>query len=307
MTLRSGPVVVGVNGSALDEGALRAGVAEAHRLGVGITLVHVVPDYVSVSPLLPITPTDLDGLGSEVVARAAKLLREIDPEIAVNQKLEHGSRTKRLAEAAAQARALVVGRDDRSLAVRLLRGNAATGVAAVAVCPVLAVPAGWQPVPRRGQIVVGMKSRAHSPELLEDAFALASALGDKLVLLHAWRLPTGYDDIIESRVAVDQWSERIVLAFDALVKDFRTAYPDVDVEIRAVHDRPVSALVEASRDADALVIVRRSHGVPAAVLLGGTARAVLRSAYCPVRVVPAALRLDALPGLVLEEAGALAK
>ena len=52
-----------------------------------------------------------------------------------------------------------------------------------------------------------------------------------------------------------------------------------------VHDHAGHALVEASRDADMVVIVRRAHGVPASVHLGGTARAVLRSAHCPVRVV----------------------
>jgi nucleotide-binding universal stress UspA family protein len=307
MTTYPGPVVIGVNGSDLDVSALRAGVAEAHRLDVAVRLVHVVPDYVSISPLVPVTPTDLEDLGAEIVRSAEKVLRQIDTEIEADSRLMHGSRAKRLVEAARTASTLVVGRDDRSLPARLLRGNAATGAAASAACPVLAVPIGWRPTPARGAVVVGVKSSVHAAEILGDAFAVAAALGDKLVVLHAWKLPSGYDDLIESRVAVDEWAQRSTDELEALIKDWRAEYPDVDVEVRIVHDRPVTALVEASRDADVLVVVRRAHGIPAATHLGGTARAVLRSAYCPVRVVPASVEIGAMPGLALEEAGTLVK
>jgi nucleotide-binding universal stress UspA family protein len=307
MTVHSGPVVVGVNGSVLDDSAMRAGLSEAHRRGVGVRLVHVVPDYVSISPLLPVTPTALESIGGEIVRTAEKRLRQIDPEIEVESQLAHGARAKRLAEAAETGSVLVVGRDDRSLPVRLLHGNAATGAAATATCPVLAVPAGWWSTPARGVVMVGVKSTTHAMEVLADAFALAAGLGDKLVVLHAWKLPSGYDDLVESRVAVDEWAEHSAAELEVLMKDWRAEYPDVDVEIRVVHDRPVPALVEASRDADVLVIVRRAHGIPAATHLGGTARAVLRSAYCPVRVVPATAMPDTMPGLVLEETGTIAK
>jgi nucleotide-binding universal stress UspA family protein len=64
----------------------------------------------------------------------------------------------------------------------------------------------------------------------------------------------------------------------------------VKVEVRVEHDHPAHALVEASREADVVVITRRTRGVPAATHLGGTARVVLRSAHSPVRIVAPAPR-----------------
>lgn len=280
-------VIVGVNGSAQDESAMRVGIAEARRLGVGVRLVHVVPDYVAISPVVPLTHTDLAGLGAEIMTIAEKTLREVDPDIELETQLLHGPRAKRLAEAAVGAPTLVVGRDDRSMLDRMLRGNTATGVAATAGCPVLSVPGGWRPTPPRGTVVVGVKSAAHAPELLGDAFALAASSGAKLVVLHAWKVPDGYDDILESRGTVEEWGHRGTTELDALLAGCRRTWPDVWVETRIVHARPAVALLEASHEADELVVVRRAHGVPAAAHLGRTARALLRSADCPVRVVPA--------------------
>ncbi|WP_197025265.1 hypothetical protein [Nocardioides sp. URHA0032] len=45
-----------------------------------------------------------------------------------------------------------------------------------------------------------------------------------------------------------------------------------------------------STPSNVVVIARRTRGVPAATHLGGTARAVLRSAHSPVRIVAPAPR-----------------
>ncbi|MGZ4449286.1 MAG: universal stress protein [Nocardioides sp.] len=288
MTERPSPVVIGVNGSDRDEAALRAGVEEARRLGVGVRLVHVAPDLVSFSPLVPVTPSHLVGLGEEILTVAQKALREIDHDVEVTTLFAHGSRSHRLTEAAADAPLLVVGRDDRPLPVRILEGNTATAVAATATCPVLAVPEGWGPLPARGRVVVGVKSPTCAVELLDEAFALAAGLGDKLVVLHAWRLPTGYEGLIDTRVAVGEWGEHSRRELDVLAQGSRLAYPDVEVELVVVRDRAVHALIEASRHADAVVLVRQPRGTSPRGHLGSTARAVLHAAQCPVLVVPGA-------------------
>lgn len=69
------------------------------------------------------------------------------------------------------------------------------------------------------------------------------------------------------------------------------------------HSDVAKALMSASSEADLLVIVRRAHGVPATMHLGGVARSVLRSAHCPVRVMPPT-GVNAVPGLEVEQAGA---
>jgi nucleotide-binding universal stress UspA family protein len=151
-----------------------------------------------------------------------------------------------------------------------------------------------------------VKSPAHAAELLGTAFAAARERSARLVVLHTWRLPSAYDDIIESRVARDQVEREGTAEIEGLLAPWRTAFPEVEVEVRVAHDDAAKALVEASREADLLVIVRRSHGVPAATHLGGTARALLRHAACPVMVVPPT-PVPELPTLVLEAEGELLK
>lgn len=298
-------VVVGVDGSADNLGALRYAADEARSLGAMVRLVHVVPDYVPISPMLPETPADLDRVGEAILAGAAERLAAFAPDVPTERCLRHGTRPVQLAEAGEDAAQIVVGRDDRPLLERLLRGDTATGVAARSVVPVTEVPADWQPDVRR-RIVVGVKAPAHAAELLADAFALAQGRGAGLLVLHAWKLPSEYDDIIEARAGLEEWRREGLAELEALVRDWRTAYPDVPVELQVVHDHAGHALVEASRDADLVMIVRRRRGVPAATHLGGTARALLRTAHCPVRVV-APVDVAPIPSLVVERSGQLAR
>ena len=58
------------------------------------------------------------------------------------------------------------------------------------------------------------------------------------------------------------------------------------VRIQVLHEHPVRALVEASREAHRLVLVKPRHG-GAVHHLGRTARGALRFAECPVHVMPA--------------------
>ncbi|GAA4381873.1 universal stress protein [Nocardioides caricicola] len=301
-----GSVVVGVDGTATNRGALRYAVQECRRTGAALELVHVLPDLVAVSPLVPMVPADLTPSGAAVLARAVADVRALGTAVEPTTRLRHGTRAAELLRAAEDARALVVGRDDRPVGYRLVDGDTATRVAARASVPVVEVPPEWRErgvtEPDGGVVVVGVKSPAHAAAVLGQAFAVADVRGARLVVLHAWHLPSAYDDIIEGRVAREQVEREGTAEVQELLHPWLVAYPDVAATVRIVHDRPAHALVAASREADLLVIVRRGHGVPAAVHLGGTARAALRHAACPVMVVPPSQVPDA-PPLALEAEG----
>lgn len=283
----SGSVVLGVDGSVANLGALRYAVAEARLLGTGLKLVHVVPDYLTVAPMVPLTAAEFTETGTEILRTAEAVTREQAPDLEVTAWLHHGNRPVELARGAEGHAVLVVGRDGRGLAQRLLHGDTAAGVAARAEVPVVEVPAEWHPRPSDVDpvVVVGIKTPSRSATLLADAFAAAEQRGATLVVLHAWKLPAAYDDIVSSRVAIKQWERDATLELEELLRPWRLDHPDVKVEVRIVHDHPSHALVDASAEADLVVLVRRAHGVPTAAHLGGTARAVLRSSHCPVRVV----------------------
>jgi nucleotide-binding universal stress UspA family protein len=60
----------------------------------------------------------------------------------------------------------------------------------------------------------------------------------------------------------------------------------VPVTVRAVSGLPAQELIEASRDADLLVVGSRGGGGFARLVLGSVSDQVARYAYCPVVVVP---------------------
>ena len=279
------PVVAAVNGSAGSDSAVRKAVHEARSLRAPVRLVHVVPDYVPVSPMMPLTPADLTETGLSILKDADRVARAAAPDVDVETRLVRGSRVPRIVEDASDAQLLVVGQD-RSFLERLVSGRTAAGVAVRSSCPVEQVASDWQATPGHGAVVVGVESAQDATPLLAQAVSLAAARRARLVVLHAWKMPTGYDDIIESRVAAADIERRFTADIEPLLAAQRAHFPEVPVEVRVVHDRPAHALVRASEDADLLVLMRRPHLMPDAWHLGGTALAVLRAAQCTVRIVP---------------------
>ena len=281
------PVVAAVDGSAGSDSAIRKAVHEARALEAPLRLVHVVPDYAPVSPMLPLTPADLAETAQTILRDAEGVARTADPELeSIEMRMPRGSRVRGIVDASVGARLLVVGRD-RSLLQRLVSGRTAAGVAERASCPVEAVPPDWQETVHHGDVVVGVRSAQDAAPLLAHAFPVAAGRSSRLTVLHAWKIPTGYDDIIASRVALDEWEAHTVTELEPVLVPLRARYPEVPVEIVVVHDHPVHALVRASESADLLVVMRHPHRVPM-LHLGGTARAVLKAAHCTVRVIPPA-------------------
>ena len=236
--------------------------------------------------MMPLTPAELNETAEAILAHSERVARVSGPELkAIDIRMPRGSRVRGIVDASVGARLLVMGRD-RSFVQRLVSGRTAAGVAERAACPVESVPPDWQDTPRFGAVLVGVRSPVDAVPLLAHAFPVAAGRAARLVVLHAWKLPTGYDDIISSRVALAEWETRTIAELEPLLEPWRTTYPELPVEIRVVHDRPVHALVRASEHADLLIVMRRPHLVAGGFHLGGTARAVLRAAQCTVRVVP---------------------
>lgn len=185
--------------------------------------------------------------------------------------VRHGHVVESLVAAGDMGSVLVVGSDRRRPPLRLLTGNVTTGVAARSSVPVVSVPETWRQRRGAGVVLVGVKHPHHSEALMAEAYSVALQRGSRLVVMHAQRFPCVRD--VELADLVAPWQEQ---------------WPEVGVEVRSVQDQAAHALAIASAEADELVIVRRSHGVPAAAHLGPTARTVLLHASCPVRIVPGA-------------------
>ncbi len=296
-------VVVGVDGSAGSDSAVRYGALEAARLDTDLTLVHVVPDYVPLAPMPPLVPDDLVDVGRSLVTDARGLAARYTEDVPVTTLVRSGSATATLDTLAIDARLVVLGRNLRSPLHHVLTGAVTSGVASRASCPVMSVPDGWDPTVATGVVIVGFKDSAHGSGALEQAFAAAGARGDRLTVIHACELPSVYDDIIMRRTHDEDWNLQALDSIESRIAGLRKEYPGVSVDFRIAHAQPAHSLIEAASRAELLIIERRGGQLPAGFHLGGTARAVLREATCPVEILPPHGVPSALDDLELESAG----
>ncbi len=302
---RTNTIVVGVDGGAGGAGALRYGVKEARRHDAELRLVHVCPSYPPMSPMMPSLTYEILGAGKEILEQARSQVSELAPDLPVKTVRVTGPRIAELVTNADDARLLVIGKETRTALERVLGAGTTAAVATHAHVPVVVVPQNWQPPSPDAPIVVGLKSPAHSEELLGTAFRAAAATGAPLVVVHTWKLPDEYADRVQERTHADYWLALGAEMSETALAPWRREYPDVRVTVGVVHDEPARALVNAAKDARLVVLVRPHARRLFGDHLGGTARAVIRAAACPVEVVPAVEAVTDAPGLKLEKSGAM--
>lgn len=279
-------VVVGIDGSEQALAAVRFGAREAERWGAELVLAHVMPDYVPLSPMLPLMPDDLVELGDRLLAAAVSEAGQASPGLRVTTRLLRGTAVTQLVRLTDGARLVVLGRETTPAWARVFIGAVTMGVAARADCPVCSVPEKWTPDPTADQtVVVGFESSQFDAALLEYAVGRAADLGASLTVLHAWELPGVYDNIIVRRTHDLDWNTAARERISEVLETIRPLGPEVDVDVQIRHRQPALALREASRTADRLILGRHGQG-PSVRHLGSTARALLREAACPVVVVP---------------------
>lgn len=300
------PVLVGVDGLPGSAGAVRYAVAEAHRRRAPLLLVHVVPDFFSVGPPVPLS--DLEEVGTRLLEREEAAVRRMAPDLTVTTMMPWGERSTGLVKAAESAQLVVIGRETRRGVQRFYAGTTTAAVAAHAPCDVVVVPSFWEEGRPRHRVVVGLKSRQHSAELLSQGLSEAIARDAALVIVMAWQVPDPYFDRIELRTHADEWQAHGQELIAEVTADWRTTYPDVTVESRVVHGAPARVLLEASAGSDLLVVSRRRLALPPYGRLGGVVHSLLRLSDVPVHVVPYAADPPAEDvDLVLETAGAPVK
>ncbi len=133
-------------------------------------------------------------------------------------------------------------------------------------------------------IAVGFDGAACSDAALEWAAGLASLTGATVVAVTAWEWPTSYGVALflpsEYDPAVD--AERMLLAALTAVQ---ARHPDVAFEPLVVEGHPAPVLVDASRDADLLVVGSRGHGEFTGMLIGSVGEHCATNAHCPVLIV----------------------
>jgi nucleotide-binding universal stress UspA family protein len=136
------------------------------------------------------------------------------------------------------------------------------------------------------EIVVGYDGSASGKTALEQAIALAKALGDRLVLVFGYAPPGIWGgEIAEHEEAVEEFGQRVMAEAEA-----RAASAGIACEVAMVPKKGPEALVDVADERDARMIVVGSYGEAPlkGVILGSTPNKLLHLAERPVLVVPAA-------------------
>ena len=145
---------------------------------------------------------------------------------------------------------------------------------------------------RPPQIVVGVDGSAESREALVWAAKHAQSVGGTLCVVHAWSPPfveaLGVPPLMDWG-PLRQRAESFPAAF---AREVLGEEPSITVVPRTVRGTPAQVLVDASKDADLLVVGSRGLGGLKGMLLGSVGHHCAAHAHCPVVIFRAPHRRE---------------
>jgi nucleotide-binding universal stress UspA family protein len=277
-----GPVVVGLDGSACGQAALRYGIAEARRTGTALELVY--------APQWPALEGAADWWagrqpGEQPLFEGVAEVRRSAPELTVTATVADGSAADVLVARSATAATVVVGAHGSHGFPALHLGATGVHVALRGAGPVVVVPSA--DTTPDGPVVVGVDESEGAALAVWYALRAASLRGTELVVVHAWQpprpqwphqvqpLPGSYEELqaLHGKVV------------DAALDRWRDAFPGVPVQPRLLPGEAAPTLLAASARAGLLVVGAHGLGALRGALAGSVARSVLEKARCPVAIV----------------------
>jgi len=272
-------ILVGIDGSDGAGVVLQYALEQARRLKAPVRIVHVVP---GTTTLPPEAADRVLRVAQALVLRSVQQVQRAGPEVEVRSALLVGPRREEFVHAARSAQMVVLGSSGHL--GTLPTGSVAGALVEHTDCPVRIVPVGWDADARRTGVVVGIEDVATAHDLIRRGFEIAAETGQPLVLLHAWGVPSGYEDVLSATESED-W---IATLADRLTVEARATgveFPSVEVQVRFEHQRPAVALEEASRRAAFVLLGRSTHHHPVGRRTGPT-HILMNVSSCPVEVGP---------------------
>lgn len=287
-----GPVVIALDGSLHSAQTLRWGLAEAALRDAPVLLVRVYrpPRELLEWSWYPLVGEDLsrDTEVKQYLADQLERARARHPALSIDVRVLSGPEVPELRRLSEQAQLVVIGA--RGHAGRRRIGSVSGHLAAQGRCPIAVVRSQDAESRRAGApVVVGVDGSASSLAAAHTAAGEASLRGVPLSVVHArpsianpnGRGMPALPPLADSRVDATDPTHR---AAQDMVAVLRSAHPGQEVRLRLVDDDPVHALVEASRDAQLLVVGSRGLGAFRGMLLGAVSNEVVRDAESTVLV-----------------------
>ncbi|EST36470.1 universal stress protein [Streptomyces roseochromogenus] len=285
------PLVVGVDGSDSSLLAVDWAVDEAARHGLPLRLVHASlwERYEALQPSFGTGRPAEEVMAQHIVASCVERARLRNPEVKASGEVLADDAVSALLRAGPEAFALVTGVRGRGEIAGLLLGSVSLAVAARAVCPVVVVRgAERNRQGALGRVVVGVGDPSGSAGAVRFAVREAEARGCDLTAVRAWRTPVSepVDHMLIADDAARLREERASAGLDEALRDAVREHPRVHVLRQAVEGPARRVLLDATAEADLIVVgALRRHG-RFGLQLGRVAHTLLHHSACPVAVVP---------------------
>ncbi|MFE1443516.1 universal stress protein [Streptomyces sp. NPDC058739] len=287
------PVVVGVDGSEAGLRAVDWAVDEAALRGAPLRLVYASlwERYEGAHLARDLGEPGGRVRAEDVVASAARRAAGRRSEVKVTTAVVSEEPEYTLVRESRNAALLVTGTRGRGGMTEALLGSVSLTVAGHAHCPVVVVRGSHdnRAVPAtHGRVVVGVGEPPVASAAVRFAVEEARRRGAALSAVRAWRHPVreapGHRAPDSVRGGSGPSYERE--AVEALAEALRDVPAGVEVLRSTVEGPARSALVDASHDADLLVLGARRRHRHFGLQLGRVAHGVLHHSACPVAVVP---------------------
>lgn len=279
------PITVAVSGEEL--GALAYSVAEARRTQSPLRLVHAI-DMMPMAndPGGPVVSfAELETSAHRILNRATYAVRTLaDEDIPIEKVVRRGPAARILVDESSSSRLVVLEHRALPRLARVFLGSTSTAVAARAHCPVVSVPEAWEPDSEHRLVVVGVDESAEPSPALTVAFDEADRRQATLLVVTAWQLAPQYEDLAAATGVEQEWRDRTAPVLTRAVDECRERAPKVKARVELRYAQPADTLAEVGKEADLLVLGRRTRRGP--MRIGSIARAMIRESACPVMVVP---------------------
>ncbi len=277
-------IVVGVDGSACADAAVRWAAQESSMRNEPLTLISafdIEQTHVYDQQLRERIYQSRERQAQLVLENAQRIAEEVagHPLPAARRRVVFGHPVSALVDAAQESRVLVVGSRGQRALDRLLLGSVSTAVLHHARCPV-AVIHNETTRDNHAPVLLGLDGSPTSENATAIAFDEASHRKVALIAVHAWHMPNFFEPAFDLRATENQ--ERQTLA--ERLAGWQERYPDVKVDRRVVCDYPGPYLIAESAHAQLVVVGSHGRGGFAGMLLGAVSSAVAQASRVPVIV-----------------------
>ncbi|MFJ9904694.1 universal stress protein [Streptomyces sp. NPDC101152] len=293
------PVIAAVDGSDDSLRALDWALDSARSRGAPVRVVHVRQYAAWAQPDVLVAGPPPDPRSDPVLDQVRARLEGVADLPDVEYVGLEGAPAALLPELGSTAQLLVLGSRGRGGFASLLLGSNGMAAARDAECPVVVIPRPGREVqgdapPEPGpRVVVGLQVDGPDEATLDFAFTEAALRGARLQVIAAYAWPVqGWGapaELMPLMIDQDAVAHETSTLAEGFLAPHRANHPDVRADAHALPGDAAGLLVEASRDADLVVVGRHRRRLLApARLLGSVTHAVLLHAASPVAVVPPA-------------------